>query len=129
VVDSSLESSVLAGLHEQPPAYKTRNWPAHLEALKRRGSLTIWFDPAMTWEATPISKHGRQPELQRCCHPDLPCDEVLFGMSLRQTTGFVESFLRLIGLDWTVLNFNTLEPSPEDLEGKPTVDQAAHCTC
>ena len=23
------------------------------EALKRRGSLTIWFDPAMTWEAAP----------------------------------------------------------------------------
>ena len=23
------------------------------EALKRRGSLTIWFDPAMTWEAVP----------------------------------------------------------------------------
>ncbi|MCL7466200.1 IS5/IS1182 family transposase, partial [Phaeovulum sp. NW3] len=26
-----------------PPAYKTRNWPAYNEALKRRGSLTIWF--------------------------------------------------------------------------------------
>ena len=37
-----------------PPAYKTRNWPAYNEALKRRGSLTIWFDPAMTWDAAPI---------------------------------------------------------------------------
>jgi hypothetical protein len=35
------------------PAYKTRNWPAYNEALKRRGSLAIWFDPAMTWEAAP----------------------------------------------------------------------------
>ncbi|MFN4155224.1 MAG: hypothetical protein ACK4HF_11300 [Paracoccaceae bacterium] len=24
-----------------PPAYKTRNWPAYTEALKRRGALTI----------------------------------------------------------------------------------------
>ena len=44
------------------PACKTRNWPAHNDALKRRGSLTIWFDPAMTWEAAPTGKRGRQPD-------------------------------------------------------------------
>ncbi|MCL4188220.1 MAG: hypothetical protein KJZ85_11480, partial [Rhodobacteraceae bacterium] len=47
-----------------PPTYKTRNWPAHNEALKRRGSLTVWFDPAMTWDAAPTGKRGRQPELR-----------------------------------------------------------------
>jgi hypothetical protein len=44
------------------PAQKTRNWPAHNEALRCRGSLTIWFDPAMTWEAAPTGKRGRQPD-------------------------------------------------------------------
>jgi hypothetical protein len=34
--------------------------------------------------------------------------KVLFGMALRQTTGFVESLLHLINLDWTVPNFNRL---------------------
>jgi Transposase DDE domain len=34
--------------------------------------------------------------------------KVLFGMALRQTTGFVDSPLRLIGLAWTVSNFSTL---------------------
>jgi hypothetical protein len=29
------------------PTYKTTNWTAYNEALKRRGSLTIWFDPEM----------------------------------------------------------------------------------
>ena len=43
-----------------PPTYKTLNWPTNNEALRRRGSLTIWFDP-MTWEAAPIGKWGRQP--------------------------------------------------------------------
>ena len=33
--------------------------------------------------------------------------KVLFGMSLRQTTGFVESLLRLVGLDWNVPDFST----------------------
>jgi hypothetical protein len=36
------------------PTYKTRNWPACNEALKRRGSLTIWFDPDMSWDAAPV---------------------------------------------------------------------------
>ena len=44
-----------------PPAYKTRNWPAYNEALKRRGSLTIWFDPAMIWEATPTANVAASP--------------------------------------------------------------------
>jgi hypothetical protein len=34
--------------------------------------------------------------------------KVLFGMALRQTTGFVESMLRLIGLDWAVPDLGTL---------------------
>lgn len=29
--------------------YKTRNWLRYNHALMRRGSLTIWFDPSMTW--------------------------------------------------------------------------------
>jgi hypothetical protein len=34
--------------------------------------------------------------------------KVLFGMALRQTTGFVESLLCLAGLDWEVPDFSTL---------------------
>jgi hypothetical protein len=43
------------------PTYKTSNWRAYNDALKRRGSLTIWFDPEMIWEAKPTGKRGRQP--------------------------------------------------------------------
>ncbi len=34
--------------------------------------------------------------------------KVLFGMALRQTTGFVESLLRLTGLGWSAPDFSTL---------------------
>ncbi|SNS80520.1 Transposase DDE domain-containing protein, partial [Antarctobacter heliothermus] len=44
-----------------PPSYKTKNWPAYNEALKQRGSLTIWFDPDMVWVPPPTGKRGRQP--------------------------------------------------------------------
>ncbi len=41
--------------------YKATNWSACNDALKRRGSLTIWFDPEMTWRAPPTGKGGGQP--------------------------------------------------------------------
>jgi Transposase DDE domain len=44
-----------------PTSDKTRNWLEYNKGLKRRGSLTIWFDPAMTREAVPSGKRGRQP--------------------------------------------------------------------
>lgn len=91
-----------------PPAYKNRNWPAYNEALKRGGSLTIWFDPAMTWEAAPTGKRGRQPDYSNAAIQTCPTMKVLFGMALRQTTGFVESLLSVIDLDWAVPNFGTL---------------------
>ena len=99
-----------------PPTYKTRNWPAYNEALKRRGSLTIWFDPAMTWEAAPTGKRGRQPDYSDAAIQACLTMKVLFGMALRQTTGFVESLLRLIGLDWAVPDFSTLSRRQKTLK-------------
>ena len=68
-----------------PPAYKTRNWPAYSEPL-----MLHWFEqpPAVRHRFKPDGGGERAP--------------------LRQTTGFVESLLRLIDLDWPVPNFSTL---------------------
>jgi Transposase DDE domain len=102
------------------PTYKTVNWPAYNRALKRRGSLTIWFDPGMAWAAKPTGKRGRQPVYSDAAVQTCLTMKVLFGMvdigaplvratmSTRQTTGFVESLLCLIGLDWDVPDFSTL---------------------
>lgn len=98
------------------PTYKTRNWPAYNKALKRRGSLTIWFDPAMTWEAMPTGKRGRQPAYGDAAIQTCLTMKVLFGMALRQTTGFVESLLQLIGLDWAVPDFSTLSRRQKTLK-------------
>jgi hypothetical protein len=50
---------------------RTRNWPAYNEALKLRASLTIWFDPDLSWDAAPTGRRGRQQtvsdaEIQKC---------------------------------------------------------------
>ena len=91
-----------------PPTYKTRTWPAYNEALRRRGSLTIWFDPEMSGDAAPTGRRGRQQTCSDAAIQTCLSMKVLFGMALRQTTGFVESLLRLVGLDWTVPDFSTL---------------------
>ena len=85
-----------------PPIYKTRNWPAYNQALKRRGSLTIWFDPEMSWDAAPTGRRGRQQTYSDAAIQTCLSMKVLFGTALRQRTGFVESLLRLVGLDRTV---------------------------
>lgn len=91
-----------------PPTYKTTNWPAYNEALERRGSLAIWFHPEMIWDATPSGKRGRQQSYSDTAIQACLTMKVLFGMALRQTTGFVESLLHLIGLNWVVPDFSTL---------------------
>ena len=64
--------------------YKTRNWPSYNEALKRRGSLTIWFDPEMIWAATPTGRRGRQQTYSDAAIQTCLTMKVLFGMALRQ---------------------------------------------
>ena len=91
-----------------PTTYKTKNWPDYNQALKQRGSLSIWFDPEMAWDATPSGKRGRQQSYNDTAIQACLTIKVLFGLPLRQTTGFVESLLELAGLNWTVPNFSTL---------------------
>ncbi len=96
--------------HEQTyiPCLQDKNWPAYYEALKRRRSLTIWFDPEMIWEAKPTGKCGRQPDDRDAAIRTYLVMKVLFGMALRQTTGVVESLLHLTGLDRTAPNYSTV---------------------
>ncbi len=62
----------------------------------------------MNWEAVPTGRRGRQQSFSDAAIQTCLSMKVLFGMALRQTTGFVESLLRLVGLDWTVSDFSTL---------------------
>ena len=118
------------------------NWPAYNEALKRRGSLTIWFDPEMSWAAAPTGRRGRQQTYSDAAIETCLSMKVLFGVALRQTTGFVESLLRLVGLNGTVPDFSTLSRRQKTLAVNipyrgskgplhlliPSRDIALHCT-
>ena len=45
-----------------PTKYKTKNWSSYDDRFKRRGLLSIWFDPEMIWTPPPSGKHGRQQQ-------------------------------------------------------------------
>ena len=62
----------------------------------------------MIWDAAPTGKRGRQQTYSDTAIQTCLTMKVLFGMALRQTTGFVESLLRLIGLNGAVPDFSTL---------------------
>lgn len=66
----------------KPPAYKTRNWPAYNEALERRGSLTIWFDPEVVLYAAPTGRRGRQQTYSDTAIRSCLTMKVLFGTAL-----------------------------------------------
>jgi hypothetical protein len=91
-----------------PTSYKTQNWAEYNRALKQRGSLSIWFDAEMAWEAQPSGRRGRQQAYSDAAIQACLTIKVLFGLPLRQATGFVESLLELVGLDWAVPDFSTL---------------------
>ncbi|MFT8419025.1 MAG: IS5 family transposase [Acetobacter sp.] len=99
----------------QPTRYRTTNWSSYNAALKKRGSLTVWFDPSMNWEGLPTGRRGRQPGYSDAAIQTCLTLKVLFGFALRQTTGFVESLLRLAGLAWSVPDFSTLSRRQKSL--------------
>jgi len=88
--------------------YKTRNWSNYDLSLKRRGSLSIWFDTELAWEAKTSGQPGRQQVYSDAAMQACLTIKVLFGLPLRQSTGFVDSLLELVGLDCAVPDFSTL---------------------
>lgn len=62
----------------------------------------------MNWEGLPKGRRGRQRSYSDAAIQACLTLKVLFGFALRQTTGFVESLLRLVGLAWSVPDFSTL---------------------
>lgn len=59
--------------------YKATNWSTYNKALKRRGSLTVWFDPEMVRRPPPTGKRGRQPSFSDAAIQTCLTMKVLFG--------------------------------------------------
>ena len=98
-----------------PPTYRTINWRIYNAALKRRGSLLVWFDPEMEWLAAPSGRRGRPATFADGAIQACLMLRALFGLPLRQTSGMVASLLKLAKLDWPVPDYSTLCRRQRDL--------------
>lgn len=91
-----------------PTIYKTISWWSYNDSLKRRGSLSFWFDQEMVWVPPPSGKCGRQQNLSDAVIQACLNLKMLFGLSLRQATGFVQNLLRPTEQDWAAPDFSIL---------------------
>ena len=83
--------------HIPRPKRRVTNWAAYDAALRRRGSLTIWFtDEALaSWRAAPRTTPGGQPHYSALAITTALMLRAVFRLALRQTEGLIGSILRI----------------------------------
>jgi hypothetical protein len=94
------------------------NWSEYDAALRRRGSLTVWFsDEAIAaWRAEPRTTPGGQPHYSALAIRTALTLRAVFRLALRQTEGLIGSILQLLSLDLAVPDHSTLSRRAETLE-------------
>jgi hypothetical protein len=107
--------------HIPKPRYRVTNWPAYNAALRRRGSLTVWFtDEAIAaWRAEPRTTPGGQPHYSALAIMTALTMRTVFGLALRQTEGLIGSVIDLLGLALAVPDYSTLSRRSKTLDVPP----------
>jgi IS5 family transposase len=96
--------------HIPKPRYRVTNWPEYDEALRRRGSLTVWFtdEAIVAWRAEPRTTPGGQPFYSALAIATALTIRAVFSLALRQTEGLIGSIIALLGLTLTVPDHSTM---------------------
>lgn len=95
------------------------NWGEYSEALVDRGRLTVWVseEAFQDWKADREPQQGAQwiftdRAIKTCLQV-----KMVYGLTLRETEGFVESLFKLMGLeDLPVPDYTTLSKRQGDLD-------------
>ena len=96
------------------PAYKKKyrvtTWSEYEKSLRNRGSLTLWISPSAikAWKAKATGEIGRQQKYSDVAIETVLTLSLLFHLPLRQTQGFVSSFLQSMGLNLPTPDHTTL---------------------
>ena len=104
--------------HIPKQRHRVTNWREYDEALRQRGSLTVWFTPAAiaAWRAEPRTTRGGQPHYSALAITTALTLRAVYRLALRQTEGLLGSIIRLLGLDLAVPDHSTLSRRAETLQ-------------
>src|SRR4051812_41026560 len=104
--------------HIPQPKRRVTNWAAYNEALRQRGSLTVWFteDAIAAWKAAPRITPGGQPHYSDLAITTALTLRAVFHLAQRQMEGLIASILQLLGLDLSVPDYSTLSRRAQSLE-------------
>ena len=85
-------------------SYKTINWSEYNNALKSRGSLTIWLeeDLARSWYADRPEQKGGQFKYSDTCILILQQLKTVYQLGYRQLEGFTKSLFKLMQVELEV---------------------------
>ncbi len=104
--------------HVPRQKHRVTNSAAYDAALRRRGSLTVWFtDEAIAgWRAAPRTIPGGQPWYSPLAILTALTLKAVFRLALRQTEGLIGSIVGLLGLELRVPDHSTLSRRAKTLE-------------
>ena len=90
--------------------YRIRNWREYERGLRSRGDVTIWLseDAIAAWVPPKNGLSGGQRRYSNLAVRTALTLRVVFSLPLRQTEGFLDSLLRLMGLNLKAPDHTTL---------------------
>ncbi len=121
----------LLGAYFEPLKYKVTNWREYNQALKQRGNITLWFEEKTLrkWYARPTHKPGAQRIYSNRAIEVAGIIRLVFHLPLRQTTGFLFSIAKLMGVDLRIPDFSTLSRRLKQLKVNlqvPSIKRGMH---
>jgi hypothetical protein len=104
------------------PTYKTKyrvaNWASYDRALTQRGDVTVWVSPEAiaTWEPARVGARGGQLRYSNVAIETALTLRLLFHLPFRQTEGFLNSLLGMMGIDRSAPDHTTLSRRSQHLD-------------
>ena len=118
--------------HKRPhrhPKYKTsyrvKNWREYDQSLRNRGDITLWIsqDAIDAWTPPQTGTRGAQPVYSDLAIETALTLRLLFHLALRQPEGFLDSVLRLMGVDLPCPDHTTLSRRNATVTIRRQIDQ------
>lgn len=98
--------------------YQVQNWAEYNDALVERGSLTVWIseEAIENWEYDGPTQQGAQYAYTDLAIKTCLQIKLAYGLTLRQTEGFVRSVFELMELDLDVPDYTLLSKRQGEVE-------------